>query len=81
LNPDFIGQNLVKEIVEWAKIFAKSQGKQFIRLDTVGENHGLIKHYTSCGFDYLGLVNLKHTSSLPAHYSKAPVFLFQMSTE
>lgn len=81
LNPDFRGRNIVKEIIEWAKIFAKTQDKHFIRLDTVGENHGLIKYYTSCGFDYLGLVNLKNTSSLPAHYSKAPVYLFEMSTK
>ncbi|SMG29376.1 Acetyltransferase (GNAT) family protein [Marivirga sericea] len=81
LNPDFRGQKIVKEIIEWSKIFAKSEEKQFIRLDTVGENQGLIKYYTSCGFDYLGMVNLKDTSSLPAHYAKAPVCLFQMSTE
>ncbi len=78
VNPAFRGRNLVKEVVEWAKLFAKEQGKKFIRLDTVGENTGLIKHYTTCGFHFLGLVNLKDTSGLPAHYSKAPVALFEM---
>jgi ribosomal protein S18 acetylase RimI-like enzyme len=81
LNPDFRGQKIVKFIIEWAKIFAKEQNKHFIRLDTVGENHALIKYYSSCGFDYLGLVNLKDTSSLPAHYSIAPVCLFEMSVD
>jgi GNAT superfamily N-acetyltransferase len=78
VNPTFRGSKLVREIVEWAKVFAKRQKKLFIRLDTVGENQGLIRHYTSCGFNYLGLVNLKNTSDLPSHYATAPVCLFEM---
>ncbi len=81
INPAFRGRNLVKEIVEWAKIFAKGQDKKFIRLDTVGDNTGLINHYTNCGFKFLGLVNLKNTSGLPAHYAKAPVCLFEIGVE
>lgn len=81
LNPEFRGQKLVREIVEWAKVFAKTEGKQFIRLDTVGENTGLISYYESCGFNFLGLVSLQDTSALPEHYSKAPVCLFELKTE
>ena len=78
-NPDFRGQNLVRKMVEWVKIYAKENQKQFVRLDTVGDNPGLISHYTKCGFDFLGLLKLKNTVGLPAHYENATVSLFQMT--
>lgn len=77
-NPDFRGQNLVVTIVEWTKIYAKENNKQFVRLDTVGNNQGLIHHYNTCGFDFLGLVKLRSTEGLPAHYDNATVSLFQI---
>jgi ribosomal protein S18 acetylase RimI-like enzyme len=78
-NPDFRGQNLVGEIVEWAKIYAQENQKQFIRMDTVGNNQGLINYYTKCGFDFLGLSKLINTEGLPAHYDNATVSLFQIT--
>jgi ribosomal protein S18 acetylase RimI-like enzyme len=80
-NPDCRGKGLVKDIVEWAKEYARQHQKRFVRLDTVGENHGLIAHYTACGFTYLGLVELANTSSLPAHYHNATVSLFELPVE
>jgi ribosomal protein S18 acetylase RimI-like enzyme len=78
-NSDFRGQNLVGQIVEWAKIYAKENQKQFVRMDTVGDNKGLINYYTKCGFDFLGLLKLKNTEGLPAHYKNATVSLFQIA--
>lgn len=78
-NPDFRGQNLVGQIVEWVKIYAIENQKQFIRMDTVGDNQGLINYYTKCGFDFSGLLKLKNTDGLPAHYDNATVSLFQMT--
>jgi len=78
-NPDFRGQNLVGQIVEWVKIYAKEIQKQFVRMDTVGDNPGLINYYIKCGFDFLGLLKLKNTEGLPAHYDNATVSLFQMT--
>jgi ribosomal protein S18 acetylase RimI-like enzyme len=78
-NPDFRGQNLVGQIVEWVKIYAIENQKQFVRMDTVGNNPGLINYYTKCGFNFLGLLKLKNTDGLPAHYDNATVSLFQMS--
>lgn len=75
----FRGMNLVTHIVTWAKDYARKQQKQFIRLDTVGENKGLIKHYTACGFKFLGLQKLNNTSGLPAHYHQASVSLFEVA--
>ena len=77
-NPIFRGQNLVGTIVEWAKKYAGENEKRFIRMDTVGENKGLINYYQKCGFDYLGLLKLRNTANLPIHYHDATVCLFQM---
>jgi ribosomal protein S18 acetylase RimI-like enzyme len=77
-NPDFRGQNFVTEIVKWAREFAKSHQKKFIRLDTCGNNQKLIKHYTNCGFDFLGIVQLENADQLPSHYQNADVCLFEI---
>ena len=69
---------MVQKIVVWAKKYATEQKKQFIRMDTCGENKGLIKHYTNCGFNYLGIKKLKNTSELPSHYHKAEVCFFEI---
>ena len=77
-NPDFRGQNLVAEIVNWAKNYAAENNKKFIRMDTVGDNTKLIAYYGKCGFDYLGPLKLKNTEGLPAHYDNATVSLFEI---
>ena len=56
----------------------KENNKEFIRLDTVGENKGLIKHYQSCGFNFLGVFKLANTQGLPQHYHNASVSLFEI---
>ncbi|MGI4737354.1 MAG: GNAT family N-acetyltransferase [Janthinobacterium lividum] len=77
-NPNFRGRGFVIDIVRWAKDYARQHEKKFVRLDTIGENHGLIAHYTACGFDYLGLEKLTDTAGLPAHYHNATVSLFEL---
>lgn len=77
-NPNHRGNDFVSIIVAWAKELAIKKGIQFIRLDTLGENTKLIKHYKNAGFDFLGLFNLKDTSSLPDHYKLSPVSLFEI---
>lgn len=77
-NPNYRGQNFVGMIVTWAKEYAKVNNKRYVRLDTLGENTKLIKHYDNAGFDFLGLFDLKNTDTLPAHYKEAPVCLFQI---
>ena len=80
-NPNFRGQNFVTKIVAWCKDYATENSKNYIRLDTVGENKGLIEHYTKCGFDYLGLLKLQNTEGLPAHYNNAAVSLFEIKIQ
>ncbi|RFS19223.1 GNAT family N-acetyltransferase [Chitinophaga silvatica] len=71
-NPTLRGNRYIDEIVRWSKPYAKQMGKRFIRLDTLGNNTKLIEHYTSAGFNFLGMVKLTDTANLPAHYQKEP---------
>lgn len=80
-NPDFRGQQFVQLIVDWAEGYAKSYQKNFIRLDTCGNNLKLIKYYTSCGFDFLGIVRLQNADKLPSHYQNADVCLFEIKMD
>lgn len=77
----FRGNNLVQQIVEWAKNFALENNKVYIRMDTVGENKKLIAHYTKSGFTFLGMLPLNNTNSLPAHYHNASVALFELKVQ
>ena len=78
-NPNFRGRNFVKKIVDWAKDYAKSMEKQYVRLDTLGNNVKLIEHYKNAGFNFLGMFNLKNTEGLPKHYHNAPACLFEIN--
>jgi ribosomal protein S18 acetylase RimI-like enzyme len=77
-NPDFRGRNFVAMIVEWAKEYARQNNKDYVRLDTLGNNTKLIEVYTKAGFTFLGLFDLKNTEGLPAHYGTAPACLFEI---
>ena len=77
-NPNFRGNNFVAKIVAWATVYAKSKNKQYVRLDTLGNNVRLIEHYKNAGFDFLGIFDLKNTDTLPEHYHDAPVCLFEI---
>ena len=78
-NPDFRGKNFVSVIVDWAKDYAKKLNKDFVRLDTLGNNVKLIEHYINAGFNFLGLFKLKSTEGLPGHYqNNDPACLFQI---
>ncbi len=78
-NPAFRGLNFVRTIVEWAIPHAEALGKDYVRLDTLGDNQRLIKHYTEAGFDFLGMFPMQNTDGLPEHYHGEPVCLFQIS--
>ncbi len=71
-NPDFRGHNFVGIITEWAKEYAKNNHKDFVRLDTLGNNTKLIEHYTNAGFTFLGIRHLTKTATLPLHYQQEP---------
>ena len=78
-HPDFRGQRLIDDLVVWAKEFVQKIERQYVRLDTLGNNTKLIAYYQSAGFDFLGTVRLADTSRLPAHYQNEPdCLLFEM---
>ena len=71
-HPDFRGSRFIDDIVRWAKQHAKEKGRPFVRLDTVSNNTRLIEHYTSAGFEFLGMLTLTNTATLPLHYQQQP---------
>ncbi len=71
-NPTMRGNRYVDKIVDWASDYAKQKGKSFVRLDTLGNNTKLIEHYTSAGFEFLGIIKLTDTTNLPGHYQTEP---------
>jgi len=75
--PDFRGQGLVEFVVKAVDEMACKMRLDFMRLDTVGQNLGLINHYTEHGFRFLGTYNLPSTEGLPGHYNDGPVLLFE----
>ena len=44
-NPEFRGAHFVNKIIDWAQEYGLSNGKDFIRLDTWGDNPKLIDYY------------------------------------
>jgi len=77
-NKKYRGHHYVKNIVTWAVKHSLKNNYKYIRLDTVGDNTGLINHYRKCGFQFLGLYKLKETKGLPNHYQNATVSLFEI---
>ena len=77
-NPDFKGKNFIEIIVAWAKAYAKENDKDFVRLDTLGNNSKLIAHYSNSGFNFLGRFDLEDTQGLPDHYHNTPACLFEI---
>ena len=71
-NPLMRGNRYIDNIVDWAKMYTRQTGRNFIRLDTLGNNTKLIEHYTSAGFRFLGITKLTDVTNLPGHYHKEP---------
>jgi ribosomal protein S18 acetylase RimI-like enzyme len=79
-DPAFRGNRFIHTIVAWAKNYALAKGRKYVRLDTLGNNTRLIEHYTSAGFNFLGMSILTDTKNLPEHYQKEPnCCLFELS--
>ncbi|MEO5889204.1 MAG: GNAT family N-acetyltransferase [Ferruginibacter sp.] len=78
-SPAFRGNNFVKSIIEWGIEFGSRNGKQFIRMDTWGDNQKLIDYYTNCGFTFLGLSDVILDDSLPKHYQGVRLSLFEIA--
>lgn len=81
-HPAFRGKRYIDTITDWAKKYATQMGRKFLRLDTLGNNTKLIQHYTSAGFEFLGMIELTDTANLPKHYQDEPnCCLFEINLE
>jgi ribosomal protein S18 acetylase RimI-like enzyme len=80
-NPEFRGQKFVPKITEWARGYAKSTGKKFIRMDTWGDNLKLLDYYVSCGFAFLGVITPTKSTVLPKHYDGITLSLFEIKID
>jgi GNAT superfamily N-acetyltransferase len=48
------GQGIGRAIVEWADRTAAKAGRQFLRLDCLGDNPGIRRYYEELGFEHRG---------------------------
>lgn len=80
-NPKFRGGGYVNEIVGWSKVYAKSLGIDYVRMDTWGDNEKLKEYYLTCGFDYLGITSMEDTQGLPKHYEGLSLSLFEIKLD
>jgi len=80
-NPDFRGQKFVPKITDWARDYAGSIGKKFVRMDTWGDNQKLLDYYVGCGFEYLGVVEPTKSPDLPKHYDGITLSLFEIQLD
>ncbi|MEO9116337.1 MAG: GNAT family N-acetyltransferase [Gemmatimonadaceae bacterium] len=79
VNPERKGNNLAASILEWARGYAPSLGRKFIRMDTWADNKRLVNFYVDCGFHYIGDRQLGDVPELEPHYSNIKLALFQNS--
>lgn len=77
-NPEFRGQKFVPKITDWSIEYAKSIGKEFVRMDTWGDNQKLIDYYVACGFAFLGVITPTKSADLPKHYDGITLSLFEI---
>lgn len=78
-NPLYRKRNFIAVILEWAKTYAELKNKNFIRMDTCGDNKKLISHYCKNGFTFLEMKKLQSYEGLPEHYQNAEVCFFEIA--
>lgn len=77
-HPSFRGFSFVKEIIKWAIDYARKNNLAYVRMDTWADNEKLLTYYTSCGFEYVGVVTLEKSEGLPKHYEGISLSLFEI---
>jgi hypothetical protein len=78
VNPQFKGRHMMLLVRDWAIGHARQEGKQYVRMDTWGNNDNLRAYYTDCGFNYIGRQQLAEVEGLPGHYGGSVLSLFQI---
>jgi len=78
INPLYKGNGIMNFVKLWAIDHAKENKKQFVRMDTWGQNENLRNYYIKCGFKYLGQQHLNTVNGQPIHYGGSLLSLFQL---
>lgn len=77
-HPAFKGKGLMYLVKKWAAQHALDNHKNFIRMDTWGDNESLKQYYMKCGFDFVGRRVLPDPNPLPSHYWGISLSLFEI---
>jgi ribosomal protein S18 acetylase RimI-like enzyme len=80
-HPRYRGNHYVLKIIDWAKEYAAMTGKQFIRMDTWGDNVQLTNYYITCGFSLTGIFTPESPKMLPEHYNCISISLLEIKIE
>lgn len=78
-KPLFRGNSYVTKIVLWAKEYAATTNKKYIRLDTHSGNEKINNYYSNCGFTFKGVTMVEWTAELPEHYKEGSFSLFEIA--
>ena len=78
VNPAYKGKRMMELIRHWAIEHAREMGKQYLRMDTWGNNENIRNYYVSCGFPYIGQQQMFAAEGLPAHYAGIVLSLFEI---
>jgi GNAT superfamily N-acetyltransferase len=77
VHPSFKGKGIIGIIKTWAEEHARQNNKNYLRMDTWGNNKTLRDYYIKAGFNYIGQQHLVKTEGLPEHYGGNILSLFQ----
>lgn len=77
-HPRFRGNHYTSRIIEWASEHGKKLGKQFIRMDTWGDNPALVSYYQRCGFSLVDTITPDSRGNLPSYYNFISLALLQL---
>jgi ribosomal protein S18 acetylase RimI-like enzyme len=77
-NPEFKGRNFISRIVQWSKEHARENKRQYIRMDTWGDNENLSNYYIRAGFKFLKKQHITKDENLPPHYWGIYLNLFEI---
>ncbi len=78
VNPRFKGQKLFGAIATWTAAHARQKGLRSVRMDTWGDNPGIIKYYQEFGFQFVENFTTPDTPELPVHNRNLKLALLEM---
>ncbi|HEY0740952.1 MAG TPA: GNAT family N-acetyltransferase [Chryseosolibacter sp.] len=80
VNPDFKGQKLFADILEWSVAHAKAKGLKAVRMDTWAANQNIINYYKAFGFSVIENFTTPNVPELPVHNRNLALTLLEYKT-